>query len=513
MLAGRECGRAGTGPPHGHRLVSDGERIKIPDQAWATSSDKIGGVRVGSASQPSKAMLPSLTMPSVAMATSPARRGASWLGIDLSVVTDLEAIGPEWQRFEQSAEGTVFQSYDWLSVWHRHIGCRHGVRPAIVIGRNSAETIVLLLPLAVTPGIIRRLGFLGDGLCDYNMPLIAPELLSRLREADFLTLWRKIRGLVRRHPLLGHDVIELSKMPEAIGAFANPFLHLDVQPNPSGAHLTRLAGTWDAFYTAKRSSATRRRDRTKLKRLAEHGEIRFVNPSDGDDLKRTIETLMDQKASAFARMGVNNLFALPGHRAFFLDLGTNPRTRHLVHVSRLDVGATCAAANLGYLFRDTYYHILASYDNGEIARFGPGAAHLRGLLQYAIENGFKCFDFTIGDERYKLEWSDTSVKLHDHVAAATLRGWPVVFLARAFRRLKRLIKQTPLLWRLFNALRAAAGALRRPGGGSRGLPDRSALCNKSPSIAPRDAGDEEGDPPGREKAPRRVTASSKRDVG
>jgi CelD/BcsL family acetyltransferase involved in cellulose biosynthesis len=338
------------------------------------------------------------------------------------------------------------------------------VRPAIVLGRNAGE-LVFLLPLAVTPGLARRLGFLGGGLCDYNAPLVAPDFLARLRAVDFLALWDRICDLLQDDPQLGHDVVELIKMPEVIGTKPNPFLHLDVRPNPSGAHLTRLGASWDAFYMEKRSSATRRRDRTKLKRLAEHGEVRFVDPSDTDDIRRTVEILMSQKAKAFARMGVNNLFARPGHREFFLDLATNPRTRDLVHVSRLEVGAACAAANLAYTFRDTYYHILASYDEGELARFGPGAAHLRGLLQYAIENGFRCFDFTIGDERYKLEWSDTSLKLYDHMAAATLRGWPVVFVALVFLRLKRLIKQTPFLWRLFNTLRAAAGGLRRPAKG------------------------------------------------
>jgi CelD/BcsL family acetyltransferase involved in cellulose biosynthesis len=159
-------------------------------------------------------------------------------------------------------------------------------------------------------------------------------------------------------------------------------------------------------------------------------------------------------------MGVTNLFARPGHREFFFDLATDPRVRHLVHVSRLDVGETAAAVNLGLTFRGTYYHVLASYDDGEVSRFGPGAAHLRELLQHAIAKGLSRFDFTIGDERYKLEWSDTSIKLYDHVAAATLRGWPLVLTSAAFRRLKRLIKQNPILWRCFNGLRAMAATLR-----------------------------------------------------
>ena len=72
-----------------------------------------------------------------------------------------------------------------------------------------------------------------------------------------------------------------------------------------------------------------------------------------------------------------------------------------------------------------------------------GRARLRELLKYAIERGLQRFDFTIGDERYKLEWCDSSLKLYDHAAAATWRGWPAARATAARRRLKRLIKQTP----------------------------------------------------------------------
>ena len=37
-----------------------------------------------------------------------------------------------------------FQTYDWLSTWHRHIGAREGVAPAIVIGRQDGENLFLL---------------------------------------------------------------------------------------------------------------------------------------------------------------------------------------------------------------------------------------------------------------------------------------------------------------------------------------------------------------------------------
>ncbi len=109
------------------------------------------------------------------------------------------------------------------------------------------------------------------------------------------------------------------------------------------------------------------------------------------------------------------------------------------------------------MFRDTYYHVLASHDDSEAARLGPGVAHLRELLRYSIERGLKHFDFTIGDERYKREWSDRTLSLYDHVAAASIRGWPAASMVHTHRRVKRFIKQNETLWSLFSRARAALG--------------------------------------------------------
>jgi CelD/BcsL family acetyltransferase involved in cellulose biosynthesis len=176
---------------------------------------------------------------------------------------------------------------------------------------------------------------------------------------------------------------------------------------------------------------------------------------------QTLDLLMAHKARSFAHMGVANLFATPGHAEFYRALACDAASRPLAHVSRLDVGTTAAAINLGLVHRGRYYHLLASYDDGEVSRFGPGAAHLHDLMQYAIAQGCSLFDFTIGDEGYKRDWSDTELALYDHIAAVTLRGALVALPLTAARRLKRWIKQTPFLWTLASKTRAMIGGLRR----------------------------------------------------
>jgi CelD/BcsL family acetyltransferase involved in cellulose biosynthesis len=382
--------------------------------------------------------------------------------LQLSVVDDLRAVERAWRAFERHAACTVFQSFAWLSTWQACIGTRTGVTPAIVIGRDAVGELLFVLPLATQrTRLARQLTFLGRDLGDYNAPLLAPDFPRSAAAEDFGACWRKIGDLLARHPQHRHDVVVLDKMPNEIGSQANPFLQLAVAPNPSGAYLTALPEDWEAFYTAKRSSATRRRDRTKRKRLAESGEVRMVTAAQPEDVAGTLETLIAQKRKAFARMGVSDIFARPGYCEFFAELAV--RAPGLVHVSRLDVGPTPAAINLGLTFGGRYYHVLASYDDGPLSRFGPGAAHLHELMQYAIAQRCTHFDFTIGDEPYKRDWCDTEVALFDHIGAASARGWPIAGAMTARRRLKRFIKQSPLLWPALTRMRSVLGAMRTAG--------------------------------------------------
>ncbi len=403
-----------------------------------------------------------------------ASTGAIESPIHLSIHHELGSIEPEWRAFEAIADCTAFQTFDWLAAWQRHIGARNGVGPAIVSGRSGAR-MLFLMPLAVEPGLVRRLTFLGSDLCDYNAPLLAPDFARHVSRDRFPVLWRDIVAALQARR--SFDLIDFSKMPETIGGAANPLLALGTALNPSGAHATRLHGPWEEFYTAKRSSATRRRDRTKRKRLSDLGEVRFVVPERRDDIAFTLDTLIAQKTKAFARMGVGDIFARPGQREFYLDVAANAR---LVPMSRLEVGSTVAATNLGLSFRGRYYYLLASYDDGPTSRFGPGMALLHDLMRRAIELKFDAFDFTIGDENYKLDWSDTELRLYDHVSAASVRGMPSVMLARTKRGLKRRIKQTPLLWRAVTKARALAGWWRR-----KAPADEPMQMDDSPPTSPR----------------------------
>jgi CelD/BcsL family acetyltransferase involved in cellulose biosynthesis len=389
------------------------------------------------------------------------RKGADKLELaSIALSDDLRSLEAEWRSFECYADCTPFQSFDWLSNWQDCVGEISHIKPIIVTGRSSSGKLLFLLPLTIEKnGFLRRLVFLGRELCDYNAPLLAPEFSDIVSPSQFIAKWHGTCAELFRAGNYKYDFVFFDKMPERVGQQTNPMLTLATTKHASGAHATELTEDWDQFYAAKRSASTRRRDRTKYRRLAAHGDVQFVTPQNKLELKGTLHALIDQKSKAFSRMGVSNLFERPGHSEFFIALANNASS--FAHVSYIAVGSIPAATNLGLHFRDRYYHVLASYREGATANFGPGALHLREMMRYAISLRCKQFDFTIGDESYKRDWADSQLDLYDHISSITWSGWIAVKLLTLRLCAKRYIKHSPMLWKCVGVFRNLVSRMTR----------------------------------------------------
>jgi len=395
----------------------------------------------------------------IARGTSLEARSRVWADARIAVHSDLAGIESVWRAFEPRAAATVFQTFDYLSAWFRHIGSRSRVTPAIVVIRTD-NAILAILPLAVERGrVFRRLTWLGQEFCDYLCPLMSEEFTAL--EPDALrALWREIVSLMQSHARFRHDWVEFRRMPAAVEDNRNPMLTLHTVLHASSAYSTTLSAPWEEFYRSRRTAKARKQDRSKLARLVEFGEVSLATPEEPADIEQMLQTLFEQKSEALDGKGIADVFAAPGVRDFFLDLAINSRTRDLVHVSALQVGPSLAAINFGFEFRQRYALFLVSYDRS-FARLSPGVIHLNKLVERAIERGMTEFDFLVGEQRLKLEWTDRETRLHDHFAASSWRGYLPATVAGIAARMKRTIKQTPTLWSTFKMLRAQLGALRR----------------------------------------------------
>ena len=384
-----------------------------------------------------------------------AEPAAAGLGVALSLHRDLAGIESEWRAFEAEADGTAFQSYDWVAAWQQHIGAREGVTPAVVIGRRRGR-ILFILPFALQAGRLRRIVWLAAFLNSASGPLLARDFAEAVSPAQFPALWREILRLLRSETRF--DLIDLDKIPETVGAQANPLLTLDVTRHASDTYITRLEGSWDELYAAKRSSSWRKTDGKRRRRLEKFGEVTFTTAEQPAEIAQTLEALIAQKKDLYASLGVPNLFEKPGYRDFHMQLAET--CRGLVHVSSIKVGLTIVAASFGLMFHGNYDYMLAGYAAGEFEACSPGTIHLQALMRHFLERGFKTFDFNIGDAPYKREWYDLELKLYDYAAPGSLQGALAAGITSRLRQLKSYVKRHPSLYPMVVKTRAALGRVR-----------------------------------------------------
>src|SRR6476469_4114509 len=127
--------------------MSDGERLMPQDNLTSARIDQHNGnVSVVPNLSPqagrthpahTEQSLPSSPSPPLAVTDTCLREPARSDAIKLELHADLASIEQEWKSFEHEADCTVFQTFDWLAAWQRHIGMRNATAPAIVLGRDD----------------------------------------------------------------------------------------------------------------------------------------------------------------------------------------------------------------------------------------------------------------------------------------------------------------------------------------------------------------------------------------
>ncbi len=68
-------------------------------------------------------------------------------------------------------------------------------------------------------------------------------------------------------------------------------------------------------------------------------------------------------------------------------------------------------------------------------------------------------NFMTGDESHKGDGCDCDLQRYDHLAPVTAKGWLLAAMTMPYRRAKRVIEQSPSLWRIFCNTRALARSL------------------------------------------------------
>ena len=266
-------------------------------------------------------------------------------------------IESEWRGFEQVAEGTPFQTYRMAvglaSPYRRAQRRRAGHRRRPFCRRRDR----------IHPAARHRAAALGRGGCAGSARncatttrrywrVISPS--ASRRDSFRRVVARSCACDMQSDPQLRHDWIEFEKMPQTVGGQINPFTlsrrHAQCQQRAYHAAGRRLGNVLSRQALVGDAPA---RSRQAQAHGASSARFASVTAREPDDVRRHARNADGSRRSAVIRAqghcrhvraaGLPRVLCSISHRI--------RQTRHLAHVSRVEVGTTCAAANFAHRVR------------------------------------------------------------------------------------------------------------------------------------------------------------------
>jgi CelD/BcsL family acetyltransferase involved in cellulose biosynthesis len=376
-----------------------------------------------------------------ARSAAPAARQQSQMIAKVELYDDMHAAEPHWRALERRDPlATPYQQYDFLEPWHREVGRRTGVTPAVVVGFDDASQPAVLVPLGR-----RRVG-----------PLCVAEFLGGKHSNFNMAIWRRdIAASFDRHaldaliaPQAGVDLLALRNQPESWNGVANPFLHLPRQMAPSFGQRGALQVDFAALHRTCLSAPARKKLRKKERALARYGAVRFWQVRTQAEAEQVLDAFFAQKAERMRELGVANAFDAQGMREFI----TAAATEHLgdgqptIELYACTVGDTIAATIAGLVSGNRFCGLFNSMSFNELAHESPGELMLVHLVRMCCERGLAVFDLGVGEAHYKRTFCDDVEPLFDSFLPLRPLGWTAAMALRAHTSAKRQIKQSALLW-------------------------------------------------------------------
>jgi CelD/BcsL family acetyltransferase involved in cellulose biosynthesis len=367
----------------------------------------------------------------------------------VAIFGDMASAEPHWRSLEQADSlATPYQRFDFLNLWHTHVGAASGVAPLIVAGFNAAGAPLFVWPLGCRQvGGLRVLEFLGGKHVNFNMALWRRDVAAKISAAELHAVLAQLAEQA--------DVLILVNQPLTWAGTTNPFALLPQQRAANFGFSGALVPDFEALLRAQTNSNTRKKMRKKQRTLASYGDVRFERVSTLLEVRRVLDAFFKQKSARMRKLGVPDVFAAPGVRRFIEAAATEPLTGGgpLIELYALLVDDIIVATMGGIIGSGRFCAMFNSILQGRFAVESPGEQLIVNLVRQCCERGFHTFDLGIGESRYKHLFCEDAEPLFDSYLPLCPAGRLLTFGYKIGAATKRTIKQRPALWSLVRTLR------------------------------------------------------------
>lgn len=296
-------------------------------------------------------------------------------------------------------------TYEWVSTCWEVFGEK---KELLLITITDNGKIIGIAPLMITDTVSkigfksRKLTFVGDGLTDYHDILIGDKQREEALETLFEFIFKENQSW---------DVVQLRNVPANSPNL--PVLEHALRHRPSQfverilvqCPYIPINSSWEVYCNTLPSKLIGEIRRAE-KKLSQIGGIAFSREHKLTDTTTTLNGIATVHSKRQESKNRDSWYSNEKRRQFALLILERFSEKGWLDLSMLAVGERIAAYALGFLYNNAVFYWNTAFDP-EFYQRSPGKVLLQYLIRDSFVKQYKEFDFMVGAEPYKLQWTDS----------------------------------------------------------------------------------------------------------
>jgi CelD/BcsL family acetyltransferase involved in cellulose biosynthesis len=338
----------------------------------------------------------------------------------------------DWEELSNKCDLTIFQNKDWLITWVEEILTNKKNSNVFILVVYFKEKLIGIFPFELNVKFnFKILKSMGNPFCDYFDFLVDRDYIKLLNENED-TIFNEINKLIKV------DIIYLENVSE------NSNIINILKRDRFKQHNYDSYNLETSFNNVSIPKKIENDNIRQLNRLHKLGELKFVIEEDIVNKKELLNFFFKQKEIQL--INTHNWNYLKDKNIIrFLEKVLIKHKKS--HFSALKLNDKIISMHVGFVENNRFFYIFPSYDS-HYHNYSPGNVLLYKIINNFFKNNGKIFDFTTGDEKYKVRLANSKLKMFYFIRTYSFLG--IIF--KYFILLKFYIKKNKILKNFLNKI-------------------------------------------------------------
>nr|WP_321483989.1 GNAT family N-acetyltransferase [uncultured Cohaesibacter sp.] len=319
--------------------------------------------------------------------------------LDLSVCSNFDFRSEEYKVLFEQADVTAFQHPVWHHAMQQYLKNFPDIEERTLQMRcKKSGCLVGLFPLIAR----KKLGatifeYANMSLVDYALPTMHKDIGSWIPDPDYLS-----KRLLET--LGAYDVLRVKHMPFNDPAVLRLFPSGNFQRADFSAYVTDLVPDYQEWRLANISKSERKHRDKKRRAMMREGNWQMHRLVDEEPIRVAMDHLRTFHKERYKDRPGEDLIQRPVTFDFYVNLAIENAASGYVRLYQFTYDDQIVAVQYAIEHNGRYLMLMMGLDFERVGRYSPGLLMTEDLIEECIKEGMQIFDFTVGDEPYKLKF-------------------------------------------------------------------------------------------------------------